>query len=68
MLGRAEIQFQLPVLYRLFFAILVESFLDSFLNTQGATSCVGGTVTEKAFGEFVVGVTFAALLKLRDTP
>jgi len=68
MRGRTEIQFHLPVLNRLLFAILFKSFLNAFFNPQGAAGGVRGAVSEEAFGKFIVGVALAAFLELRDPP
>src|SRR5436190_9973212 len=64
MLRCTKVQFHLPVLIGLLFAILFQCFLDPLFNSQGATGGMGRAIAKKAFGKFVIRITFAAFFKL----
>ena len=62
---RAEIQFHLPVLFRLFDPFLSQNFFDAGFDVLGASSHVlGGAVAEEAFGKLVAAICLAAFFHL----
>ncbi len=63
----AKIKFDLPALNWFLFTVFFQCFLDSFFDAQGAPRSMCSAVAEKAFGEFVVRIAFAAFFELCDS-
>src|SRR5687768_150235 len=64
MSGCAEIEFHLPVLDRLLFAVFLQSFFYSFFDPQRATGGMSCPVSKEAFRKFIVCVTLASFFEL----